>query len=780
MPNISVEDRRGTFGLVAFEGDSFSAQLEVHCKSASRAPSPRSEVKHEYPRVTSRLQRPLAKALVGAYAWLATHQAWATAVVDGRVIADESKGTDWLSYGRTHSEARYSPLTKINDHNVTELGLAWFLDLPGQGTLEATPLAVEGVLYFSGSYGRVFAVDARRGRVLWEFDPNLALNNPQKLRLNMGAHRGVAFWNGKVYVGTNDGRLVALDAKRGKIVWRVQTVDVAKVNPKFISGAPRIFNGKVVIGHGSAEAGTRGYVTAYDAETGREIWRFYTVPGSSPQDTRTSAEAEAAKTWSGDPKNWGGGSVWDSIVYDPDFNRVYLATGNGNPISAAVRSPGSGDNLFLCSIVALDADTGRYIWHYQINPRDSWDYDSTQQIVLADLWIKGRIHKVLMQAPKNGFFYVIDRASGKLISAEKYAKATWAIRIDLATGRPIEIPNAHYENGPVTLWPSAAGAHNWQPMSFDPATGLVFIPTLKLGATFEPTKTTQGGTRADPPDNAQKKKPLYALEAGVGSGPYTPDSDDGTGALLAWDPVTQSKRWEVRYDTFWNGGTVSSAGNLVFQGTGRGQFIAYRASSGERLWSFDAGLGIIAAPVTYTAYGTQYVSILVGYGGMAGPGSKIFDYGWRYGEQPRRLLTFALGRRTQLPPSRPPRFTLNVVDDPVLTIDLRQANEGAKVYTANFCGMCHGPNLESNGSIAPDLRESYLAMNWQAFRAVLRYGTLTSAGMPKFDDLTASEMREIYMYIRQRARESAAVNASKTAFTRQIGALKGKRRFDSF
>jgi quinohemoprotein ethanol dehydrogenase len=700
-------------------------------------------------RIVTRDTKRLIIALLAMSSWLiAGSYARAAAVVDGRAIADEAQGADWLAYGRTYSEKRFSPLDSINENNVKQLGLAWYLDLPGQGTLEGTPLAVNGILYFSGSYGKTFAVDARTGHELWEFDPEIAKHNPQKLRLNMGAHRGVAYWEGKIYVGTNDGRLLALDAKTGKVLWSVQTVSLDRGNPKFNSGAPRVFNGKVVIGNGTAEAGTRGYATAYDAETGRQLWRFNTVPGDPAQGFNSRAEAMAAKTWTGDPQNWGGGSVWDSIVYDPEFNRIYLATGNGNPMNRAARSPAGGDNLFLCSIIALDADTGRYLWHYQVVPGDAWDYDATAQMILADLTIKGKPRKVLMQASKDGFFYVLDRSTGKLISAEKYTKTTWAERIDMKTGRPVEISNAHYETSPVTVWPSDLGAHNWQPVSFDRMTGFVYIPVLKLGETFAPIKAEQ-----ETPD--KEAKPLYAVQAGMVTS-YTSDAEDGTGALLAWDPATQTKRWEVPYDSFWNGGVVSTAGNLVFQGTGRGQLIAYRATTGEKLWSFDAGLGIIAAPITYSVDGVQYLSILIGYGGVAGVGTKLFDYGWRFGEQPRRLLTFSLGGHTPLPPGKPPRFTVSAVDDPTIAIDVPLATRGASVYDTNYCWLCHGNNLENTGSIAPDLRESRLALSWNAFRSVLNSGALAGAGMPKFDDLSEPDMRAIYMYVRQRARDATA------------------------
>ena len=391
--------------------------------------------------------------LIGTCTCLAASIAPAETLVDGRAIADETQGSNWLSYGRTYAEHHYSPLADINAGNVQNLGLAWSLDLPLQRSLEATPLAIDGILYFSGTYGKVFAVDAMSGRHLWEFDPDLANHSPEKLRLSMGGHRGVAYWRGKVYVGVVDGRLYALDAHTGKPLWSTQTFDDPKAR-KAITGAPRVFGGKVIIGHGGADYGTRGYVTAYDTETGEQLWRFYTVPGDPKKGFENAAMAMAAKSWDGQWWHWGGGgTVWDSITYDPDFNRVYLGVGNGSPWDAEIRSPGNGDNLFLCSIVALNADTGEYVWHYQVNPRETWDFKATANMILADLPIGDTIRKVLMQAPTNGFFYVIDRVSGKLLSAEKFAKATWAERIDLKTGRPVEAPNIRYENGPVVIWP---------------------------------------------------------------------------------------------------------------------------------------------------------------------------------------------------------------------------------------------------------------------------------------------------------------------------------------
>ncbi len=702
------------------------------------------------PRAWNALRANYHRWLISAGACLVPLAAPAETVADGRAIADERQGVNWLSYGRTYAEHHYSPLTAINVNNVKRLGLAWSRDLPGQRSLESLPLAVNGVLYFSGTYGKTFAIDAKSGRELWEFDPDLAHNAPQKLRIVMGAHRGVAYWRGKVYVGVVDGRLIALDANTGHVIWSVQTFDDPRAR-KAISGAPRVFNGKVIIGHGGADFGTRGYVSAYDAGTGKRLWRFYTVPGDPKKGFEDAAVAMAAKTWDGEWWRWGGGgTVWDSITYDPEFNRVYLAVGNGSPWRADIRSPGSGDNLFLCSIVALDADTGGYVWHYQVNPRESWDYDATQQMILADLKIAGRLRKVLMQAPKNGFFYVLDRATGKLISAEKFSKVTWAERIDLATGRPVEIQNLRYADGPVLFWPSSAGAHSWQPMSFNPRTRLVYIPTMKLGMRIGPSASDEDLKAFD--SEPRRYLPTLAVKSEL----VMIDPDDGTAGLLAWDPVAQKKRWEVHYqDSFWNGGTMTTAGNLVFQGIGRGQFVAYDARTGEQLWSFDAGLGIIAAPTTYEAEGVQYVSILVGYGGSAGNGLKLFDYGWRFDEQPRRLLSFALGKHAALPLAQPPRYTVNAVDDPAFIIDPKLAAAGDKVYHST-CFLCHGGKVTGTGSIAPDLRESLVALHWESFRSVLQEGVLAAQGMPKYDDLSDEDLRAIFAYVRQRAREARA------------------------
>jgi quinohemoprotein ethanol dehydrogenase len=441
----------------------------------------------------------------------------------------------------------------------------------------------------------------------------------------------------------------------------------------------------------------------------------------------------AAKTWDGEFWKQGtGGAVWNAITFDPEMNRLYVGTGNASPYNPAVRSPGNGDNLFTDSIVALDADTGKYIWHYQVNPRDAWDYDAANDMELATLAINGAQRRVLMQAPKNGFFYVIDRETGKLISAEKFGKATWAERIDVASGRPVETPNIRRESGPVTLWPSPYGAHDWQPMSFNPGTGLIYIPYMQIGGRFaENSSSTLGGTE------------MSMLVA---------DDQDAKGKLVAWDPIAQKPRWAVPLESIWNGGTLTTAGNLVFQGIEDGSFNAYDARDGRRLWSFAAGLGIVAAPMSYSIDGMQYVSILVGWGGATGLLSNYLKSGWKYGAQPRRLLTFALTGKASLPSTPPRDLTVHVLDDAKLVIDDSAAARGAGVYASKNCVICHGFGAISAGSPTPDLRESQVAFHRESLAALLRSNAMSRNGMPQYSELTDGEAGDLYMYIRSRAR----------------------------
>jgi len=411
---------------------------------------------------------------------------------DKRILKADSEPHNWLAHGRTYAEQRWSPLAKITTANVGQLGLAWSRDIKTRTArgVEATPIVVDGVMYTTGAWSQVLALNARTGQLLWEFDPQISGAYGAKGCCDV-VNRGVAVWAGKVYVGAFDGRLIALDAKTGRKVWETLTVDQSK--DYTITGAPRVVKGKVIIGNGGADFGVRGYVSAYDADTGKMLWRFWTVPGNPANGFENKTVEMIAKTWSGEWwKHGGGGTVWDSMAYDPALDLLYIGVGNGAPWNYQLRSDGKGDNLFLASIVALRPDTGEYVWHFQTTPGEDWDYTATQHMILVDLPIDGRVRRVLLQAPKNGFFYVLDRATGEFISGTPYVNVTWASGLDPKTGRPIEQPEARYSRTgkPLRVQPGAIGGHNWQPMSFSPSTGLVYLPAIDGGGFFmamEPT-----------------------------------------------------------------------------------------------------------------------------------------------------------------------------------------------------------------------------------------------------------------------------------------------------
>ncbi|MFC0306114.1 PQQ-dependent dehydrogenase, methanol/ethanol family [Rhizorhabdus histidinilytica] len=656
-------------------------------------------------------------------------------------LVDQSDGRNWAAFGRTFGEQHFSPLADINDKTIGRLHLAWYVDLPPEASISA-PLAIDGVLYTATGHSVVRAWDAGSGRRLWEFDPKAPEASGMKLRQGWGS-RGLAWWNGKLYVGTQDGRLIAIDARTGREIWSQLTV--SKDDLRFISGAPRVFDGKVIIGHGGADAGdTRGYVTTYDAETGKQLWRFYTVPGNPADGFENDAMEMAAKTWSGQWwKFGGGGTVWNAMTYDARTDTVYIGTGNGSPWNHRVRSQGEGDNLFLCSIVALDAKTGRYKWHYQINPGESWDYNAAMDMELADLDISGQRRQVLMTAPKNGFFYVIDRITGKLISAEPIAKVSWASKIDLATGRPVEMPGIRYADSQKSvMWPGTAGAHNWLPMSFDPRTGIAYIPKIEM-ATIYDDKGIDTGKWRRPSGNF--------IDGANHADMITPLPGAGTSALLAWDVRRQKPLWSVPTPGFWNGGTMATAGNLVFQGHADGSFNAFASDSGKKLWRFDAQVGVLAPPITYRARGRQYVTVLTGFGGAGAILGEIANrYGWDYRSQKRRILTFALDGKASLPPASP--TAAPVEPDTDFAPDAALVAEGQAVYGAR-CTYCHGVFAVAAG-LAPDLRRSPIVRDKDAFAAIVHGGALVPNGMPQFAELSDRELESIRQYVRSENRKS--------------------------
>jgi quinohemoprotein ethanol dehydrogenase len=669
------------------------------------------------------------------------------AAVDGARIENADRdAANWLTHGRTYNEQRFSPLKSIDDGNVNRLGLEWYFDLDTRRGQEATPIVVDGVMYFTSAWSKVFAVDAASGKLLWSYDPKV----PPEWAVNACCdvvNRGAAVWQGEVIFGTLDGRLIALEAATGKEIWETLTID-----PKFrytITGAPRVVKGKVIIGNGGAEMSVRGYVSAYDAETGNLIWRFYTVPGDPSKPFENPILAKAAKTWTGEWwKFGGGGTVWDSIVYDPELDLLYLGVGNGAPWNWHIRSPKGGDNLFLSSIVALKPDTGEYVWHYQETPAEMWDFTASQQIILADIAIDGQSRKVLFHAPKNGFFYVIDRATGALISAKPYTYINWATGVDMKTGRPTETPIARYPGkDPAPVVPGPLGAHSWQPMSFSPITGFVYIPVNDVGFKYKL------------PEHFEVKSlaPNYGVDvvaAGMPQDPKIKAAILGTikGKLVAWDPLRQKQAWAIERPAPWNGGVLSTAGNLVFEGTAGGTFEAYRADNGGKVWSFAATTGVMAGPVTYEVNGEQYIAVLAGWGGVFPLATG--EIALKYARPPNvgRMLAFKLNGNAALPVVQPPEQP--ALNPPASTASAATIKNGEALYQ-RYCAECHG-DVAVSGGVLPDLRYSSALASDQWFHIVLD-GMLQSNGMVSFSkELSHKDAENIRAYVIFRANQSLA------------------------
>ena len=655
-----------------------------------------------------------------------------TSRIDGQAIrANAATSRDWPSHGLDYAETRFSRLRQIDAGNVGQLGLAWSYDLESTRGVEATPLVVDGVMYVTASWSIVHAVDVRTGKRLWTFDPQVDRGGGYKGCCDV-VNRGVALWQGKVYVASYDGRLIALNAATGAKLWETDTI----IDRKFsytITGAPRVFKGKVIIGNGGAEYGVRGYITAYDANTGAQKWRWFTVPGDPSKPFEDASMAKAAKTWDPAGKWWeagGGGTAWDTLTFDPDLNLMYVGTGNGSPWAQKKRSPAGGDNLYLASIVALNPDTGKYVWHYQQTPGDNWDYTSTQPMILADLQIGGQPRKVILHAPKNGFFFVIDRRNGKFISAQNFVDVNWASGYD-KNGRPIETAIARTADRPREIIPSAFGARNWHPMSFNPQTGLVYMPVQGVPLTLMDNKDWKfNGVRpGEPHSNMGWNTGNFANVEPPKSAPF--------GRLIAWDPVAQKEVWRHEHVSPWNGGTLSTAGNLVFQGTADGRFVAYDAKTGAKLWETAVGTGVVAAPVSYEVDGKQYVSVAVGWGGVYGLAQRATE---RKG--PGTVYTFALGAKT--PPPAFVEYRLNALVQGV-PYDAQHVGDGTALYVSN-CVFCHGvPGVDRGGNI-PNL--GYSAQGTIANLDKYVFGTLARNGMPDFTGkLNAAEVEKIKAFI---------------------------------
>jgi alcohol dehydrogenase (cytochrome c)/quinohemoprotein ethanol dehydrogenase len=684
----------------------------------------------------------IAAQYVGAVA--AKPRAWG--VNAARLIGANGEPGAWMSTGRTYDEQRFSPLAQINTANAGKLGLAWYADLDTQRGQEATPLMIDGKLYVTTAWSMVKAYDARTGKLLWSYDPKVPRETLVKACCD-AVNRGVAAWGNKLFVGTLDGRLIALDAATGKPVWSKVTVDQSKSYT--ITGAPRVIKGRVIIGNGGAEYGVRGYITAYDAETGKQLWRFYTVPGDPAAGPEPKYLADAAKTWTGDYwKLGGGGTVWDSMAYDPDLDLLYIGVGNGSPWNQKIRSPQGGDNLYLSSVVALKPETGKYAWHFQETPADSWDYTATQHIVLADLAIGGVKRKVLMHAPKNGFFYVVDRTNGTFIQAKNYAPISWASGVDPKTGRPIVNPDARYAltGKPVVQMPGPSGAHSWHPMAFNPKLGLMYIPAQLAAFPYIP----EAGWKA------QKLGYNVGVDMAAGAMPADPkvraEAAAGVkGELIAWDPVAQKARWTVNYPAANNGGVLATAGGLVLQGDAGGHFNVYSATDGKKLWSMPVQTGVMAAPITYSIQGEQYVAVLAGSGGVFSLAPGVV------GKQIRnvsRLLVFKIGGKATLPALAP----LNRVplDPPPLTGTAEQVASGGTQF-GRYCGACHGDAAVA-GPLVPDLRKSAVLSDPATWQAIVHDGALKDNGMVSFAPvMSAGEIEAIRHYVIKRANEDKAL-----------------------
>jgi len=665
-----------------------------------------------------------------------------------RLVNAHTDPSNWITKGGTSDEWHYSPLDQINTSNISRLGLAWYGDFDTRRGQEATPLVIDGVLYTSTAWSKVYAYDAKTGRQLWFFDPEVPGGKGPDGCCDV-VNRGVAAWDGMIFLGAYDGRLIALDAKTGEQRWQTQTTDVTRSYT--ITGAPRVVRGKVLIGNGGAEFGVRGYVSAYDAYTGDLAWRFYMTPHPEGKPDGAASDEILARvgyaSW-GDGA-WrevgGGGTSWDAIVYDKDFDQVLIGTGNGSPWDYLARSGGEGDNLFLASIVALDADTGAYKWHYQTTPGEEWDFTATQPIILADLNIDGQARKVAMQAPKNGFFYVIDRSNGKLISAKNFMPVNWAAGVDLDTGRPIEYPGARYSKtgGDFLAVPSAFGAHSWHPMSYSPKTGLVYIPAQQ--APF--------GYKSDPDFKWNPRPGTWNL---ANTSPQTviwPNSEaerqgmahSFRSDLVAWDPVKQQEAWRVRYPSIGAGGTFVTAGNLVFQGTPDGMFHAYAADTGEEVWRYDGRIGIIAGAMSYELDGVQHIAVLSGLGGVS---ALLVPHMHDPHAGMGRILVFRLDGNATLPPYERPMRPAQVPDE---VFPQEMVAKGAGFY-AGICMFCHGIGAYTNGEVITDLRRSPMLLNKEAFAQVVHGGILERQGMVSFaHSMSLDDVEAVRAYLVDRA-----------------------------
>jgi len=688
--------------------------------------------------------------------------------VDAKRLAGVDQEPDqWLTPGRDGGGTYYSPLDTINDKNVERLGFAWDYKLGTKRGLEATPVVVDGVMYAVGNWGRVYAVDAVTGHELWRYDPQVEGQSGRYACCDV-VNRGIAVWKGRVYVASVDGYLHAIDARTGERVWRVDTLPERKPEGfhYFISGAPVLAGDVIVIGNGGADfKGARGSVSAYSLDTGDFKWRFYTVPRDpklGPQD-QPHLEA-AAKTWPAkyDWSMGGGGTAWDGLAYDPEQKLVYVGTANASPYHGEHDPAGTGDELYVASIVAVRVDTGQMAWYYQEIPDEGWDYDTTNKLVLTDLAVDGKPRKVIMQASKDGYLYVLDRTNGEFISGKPFAYVNWTKGLDPKTHRPIIDPAADWGRKPALVFPAAVGAHGWQPMSFNPKTGLVYIPVVDAPMVYVNTAKVPAGLIEgnfnlafffpedyDPKDLKSLYGPLPSLKS-LSPGGKVPKS---RGLIRAVEPLTGKVVWEQQTDSLWDGGILSTGGNLVIRGDATGYLNVYAADSGKLLKRLDVGTSIMAAPMTYRVNGVQYVSVMAGYGGgllfLPFPQSSA---AYKYGND-GRIVTFRLdGGETP----KPPLATDQAHDPPPPREGTAATIAQGEILYNRFCGRCHA----FGRGLVPDLRQLPTAIH-NSFYDIVLHGALQANGMAHWDDvLSESDAKAIHAYLVDQAWQLAATPAA--------------------
>lgn len=673
-----------------------------------------------------------------------------------RLANADAEPAMWFTSGRDWRGSYYSPLEQINASNAARLGFAWDYKLGTRRGLQATPVVVDGIMYIAGNWGRVYALDAATGRERWTFVPAVDGQYARYACCDV-VNRGLAVWQGRVYVASTDGWLYALSARDGSVVWRADTFAERGTGKHYTAtGAPQIAGKVVVVGNGGADFGVRGYVSALDIETGALRWRFFTVPGDPKLGFEHPELEWAAKTWDPDSR-WdigGGGTVWDAMAYDPHLNLLYVGTGNGSPYKWRERSPAGGDNLFLASILAINPDTGRLAWHYQQVPGENWDYTATQKMILADLRIGGTLRQTLLQAPKNGLFYVLDRKSGELLSAKPYIPVNWTLGIDAKTGRPIPNPKASYDGAQALMAPGMSGGHNWQPMAFNPQTGLVYLPAIETPQVF--IDISSSATRQI--DAAFNVLPVYAPDYAPGAlrhlaGRELPGIDklnpedigrkDYAGILRAWDPVAQRIVWQQQTPFLWDGGVMTSAGNLVVQGRSTGELAIYAADSGKLLHVIDVGTSIMAAPMSYEIAGEQYIAVLAGYGGSAMVFAP-FTAAYKYGNE-GRVIVFKLGGGAV--PKPPLVEPAPLPTPPTRPTDANLIARGEVLYTRH-CIRCH---YMADRTLLPDLRR-LTAQKHAAFDDIVLRGALAPLGMGRFDDiLSIEDTHAIHAFVIEKA-----------------------------